>query len=142
MEMADTLAITKADGSNIQKAELAATQYRTALHLFPKSQSGWSPNVLTCSSVTGVGIENVWKSVMDYMQLTRSNEFFHYRRLEQAKYWMYETINQSLKSHFYSNPEIEHDLPVYEQMVLEDKMSSFAAARHLLKKYIKHGKLD
>ncbi|HEX2934368.1 MAG TPA: methylmalonyl Co-A mutase-associated GTPase MeaB [Bacteroidales bacterium] len=142
MEMADTIAITKADGSNIQKAELAATQYRTALHLFPKSPSGWVPNVLTCSSVTGAGIENLWKSTSDYLQLTKANEFFTYRRLEQAKYWMYETINESLKSHFYNNPDIEHDLPVYEQLVLEDKMSSFTAARHLLKKYMKHGKLE
>lgn len=142
MEMADTIAITKADGSNIQKAELAATQYRTALHLFPKSPSGWVPNVLTCSSVTGAGIENIWKSTSDYLQLTKANEFFTYRRLEQAKYWMYETINESLKSHFYNNTDIEHDLPVYEQLVLEDKMSSFAAARHLLKKYMKHGPFE
>lgn len=142
MEMADTIAITKADGSNIQKAELAASQYRTALHLFPKSSSGWVPNVLTCSAVKGTGIENIWKSISDYIQLTKTNEFFTYRRLEQAKYWMYETINESLKSHFYRNADIEHDLPVYEQLVLEDKMSSFTAARHLLKKYMKHSKFE
>lgn len=142
MEMADTIAITKADGSNVQKSDLAASQYRNALHLFPKSPSGWIPNVLTCSALSGTGIENIWKSINEYLQLTQTNNFFNYKRLEQAKYWMYETINQSLKSHFYNNPDIEKELPVFEQMVLEDKMSSFTAAKQLLKKYIKHGKFE
>lgn len=135
MEMADTIAITKADGSNQQKAELAAAQYRNALHLFPKSPSGWDPKVLLCSALTGFGIEAIWKTLTDYTNLTRENKYFSHRRREQAKYWMYESINEALHSHFYHKPEIEDCLPEIEQKVLNDQLTSFAAAKILLQKY-------
>jgi LAO/AO transport system kinase len=137
MEMADAIAITKADGSNMQKAELAATQYKSALHLFPKTSSAWDPQVLLCSAVSGMGIKDIWTSIQEYINLTKGNNFFYNRRREQAKYWMYETINESLKTHFYNHKNISEELPVYEQMVLHDKISSFIAAKKLLKKYLK-----
>jgi LAO/AO transport system kinase len=138
MEMADTIAITKSDGNNMLKAELAAGQYRNALHLFPKSPSLWTPNVLLCSSVTNFGIDEVWKSIEDYIKITRENQYFYKRRREQAKYWMYETINEALQSHFYRNPLLENDLPETEIKVLEGKLTPFFAARHLLNKYFQN----
>ena len=135
MEMADAIAITKSDGSNIQKAELAAIQYKNALHLFPKSPSNWFPEVLICSAVSGLGIDSIWKTILDYVKTTQDNHFFHQRRSEQAKYWMYETINEALHDHFYHHPTIEHKLPDYEQRVLTDQLSSFTAAKKLLHKY-------
>ena len=137
MEMADVIAITKADGNNIEKANLAATQYKSALHLFPKTVSLWDPKVLLCSAVSGMGIEEIWSTIQEYMQLTKNNNFFYNQRREQAKYWMYETINEALKGHFYNHKHIADELPVYEQMVLDDRISSFIAAKKLLKKYLK-----
>ena len=61
MEMADGLAITKADGDNIQQATAAQSEYQHALHLYPTPASGWNPNVLTCSALTGTGIDEIWK---------------------------------------------------------------------------------
>jgi Putative periplasmic protein kinase ArgK and related GTPases of G3E family len=142
MEMADAIAITKADGNNVQKAELAAIQYKNALHLFPKSPSNWSPEVLLCSSVNGAGIGGIWETVLNYVKLTQENQYFYNRRREQAKYWMYETINEALHRHFYHHPEIEHKLPDYEQRVLNDQLSSFLAARKLLQKYFGHEEAD
>jgi len=135
MEMADAIAITKSDGNNFQKAELAAIQYSNALHLFPKSPSNWSPNVLLCSAVKGLGIDSIWQTILDYVNLTQENQYFYQRRREQAKYWMYETINEALHNHFYHHPSIEHKLPDYEQRVLNDQLSSFTAAKKLLYKY-------
>jgi len=136
MEMADAIAITKSDGTNLQKAEMAAMQYRNALHLFPKSMSEWSPKVLLCSSKTGFGIEEIWQTILEFIKLTHGNQFFFHHRREQAKYWMYETINAALRDHFYHHPDIEHKLPIYEQKVLNDQLSSFLAAKKLLDKYL------
>ena len=128
MEMADAIVINKADGDNIEKANLAAAQYRNALHLFPPSPSGWNPKVLTCSSKKHSGISEVWNTILDYIQMTRENKYFSEQRHDQSKYWMYETVNESLRNNFYRNSIIKHKLAEYEHLVLSDQLSSFAAA--------------
>lgn len=135
MEMADGIVINKADGSNKEKAELAAAEFRNALHLFPLSASGWSPKVLTCSSLYKLGINHVWDMVIEYASFTKKNKFFEKRRKNQSRYWMYETINNKLHDNFYHNPTIDQLLNSLENDVLNDKKSSFEAARILLDKY-------
>ena len=135
MEMADAVVINKADGDNIERANLAAAQFRSALHLFPPSSSGWTPCVLTCSAKKHTGVSQVWETVLEYVQLTRENEFFDQRRRDQAKFWMYETINESLKSNFYNNAGIKHKIPEFEHQVLSNQLSSFSAAGKLLHAY-------
>lgn len=138
MEMADTIAITKADGTNVRKAQMAATEYKNALHLFPKSPSGWNAKVLLCSSMEGTGIPELWDTIQDYTHLTKSNNYFYDRRREQAKYWMYETIDESIRRHFYQHPNIEPELKLLEESVLEGKVGSFGAAKKLLQIYFSH----
>ena len=135
MEMADLIAVNKADGNNFEKAQLAQTQYQSALRLFPKSPSGWEPQATICSAITRFGIGKIWDTVMQYGQLTKSNGFFERRRHQQSKYWMTETIHNSLIRHFYRHPAIETLLPEYERKVTDDQISSFAAARTMLNKY-------
>ena len=137
MEMADMMVITKADGENITKAELAKAQYQGALHLFPLAESGWRPQVYTCSSLLGTGLEEVWQGVEKYLEHIELNGYFTANRNRQNKYWMYETINETLKSSFYNNPEIEAKMQEVEQRVLEAKLSSFIAAKELLDIYFK-----
>ncbi len=135
MEMADTIAITKADGDNISSAELSKTQYQNALHLFPKTKSLWTPTATTCSSLEDKGILEIWKIITNYVAHTNANGYFDYNRNEQAKYWLYETINESIKNSFYRNEKIIDALPELESKVLSNQMSSFAAAAELLKTY-------
>lgn len=137
MEMADMMVITKADGENVQKAELAKAQYQGALHLFPLPDSEWRPKVYTCSSHEGTGLEEVWQGVEQYLQHIELNGYFTSNRNRQNKYWMYETINETLKSSFYNNPEIEAKMADVEQRVLDAKLSSFIAAKELLDIYFK-----
>lgn len=132
MEMSDILAITKADGENIDKATAARIQYQSALNLFPPHESGWKPASLTCSAVNKAGLTEVWKNVLDYAALTKSNGYFDRKRREQTKYWMYEAVNEALRDRFYNNPQVQTRLPKLEREVLEGKISSFAAARELL----------
>ena len=135
MEMADGIVINKADGNNIEKAKLAAAQFRNALHLFPPTLSGWTRQVLTYSGYYEIGIPEVWKMVDDYVAFTRKNGFFEHKRHEQSKYWMFETINEQLKEHFYRNPEIEAMLTEKVSRVLNSDQTSFTAAKEVLDYY-------
>jgi LAO/AO transport system kinase len=138
MEMADLISINKADGNNVHKAQLARVQFENALHLFPKSPSGWSPKVLTCSAIEKKGIDDIWNSILDYCSHTQHNGYFEQRRREQAKYWMYETINEQLKDGFYQMQLIKDQIPEFEQKVKNDEMSSFVAAFKLLDSYFQN----
>ncbi|MDD3321828.1 MAG: methylmalonyl Co-A mutase-associated GTPase MeaB [Paludibacter sp.] len=135
MEMADGIAINKCDGSNTDKAKVAKTQYQNALHLFPAPESGWTPEAITCSSIELNGIPEVWAMVERYIEFVKSNRYFESKRKDQSKYWMYETINDQLKSNFYQNPKIQKLLIESEAKVLSNELSSFIAAKRMLDEY-------
>ena len=135
MEMADGIAINKCDGTNIEKAQVARSQYQNALHLFPPHESGWIPEAITCSSIDKNGIGEIWEMVERYVSFTKENEYFGMKRTTQSKYWMYETINEQLKANFYNNKEIQKLLVDNEKKVLSNELSSFIAAKNLLDTY-------
>lgn len=135
MEMADGIAINKADGDNLERAKLAASQFRNALHLFPAPDSGWTPVVLTYSGFYNLGVKEIWDMVYAYIAFVKENGYFEYRRNEQSKYWMYESINERLRDSFYHNPAIEAMLREKENQVLGGKLTSFVAAKGLLDTY-------
>ncbi|MCM1037449.1 MAG: methylmalonyl Co-A mutase-associated GTPase MeaB [Bacteroides sp.] len=135
MEMADGIVINKADGDNIQPARLAQAQYRSALHLFPTPPSGWKPEVLTYSGYYELGIDEVWDMIDRYFAFIKDNGFFERQRRDQARFWMYETIDEQLKAHFYNDPDIAATLARYDSEVQENRRSSFTAARDVLERY-------
>ncbi|MDR1783896.1 MAG: methylmalonyl Co-A mutase-associated GTPase MeaB, partial [Dysgonamonadaceae bacterium] len=122
----------------VERAKLAAAQYRNALHLFPTPASGWQPKVLTYSGYFKLGIAEIWSMIDEYVAFTEKNQYFVNKRNSQAKYWMYETINEQLKSHFYNSSEIEKQLKINELKVLNSEISSFAAAREMLDDYFRN----
>ncbi len=140
MEMADGIVINKADGDNLQRAQLAQAQFRSALHLFPPTASGWKPEVLTYSGYYEIGIAEVWDMVNRYFDFVTDNGYFTRRRRQQAKYWMRETIDEKLRAHFYHNPEISTLLKSLETEVLENRQSSFTAANSVLDSYFSNFK--
>lgn len=137
MEMADLIAINKADGNNIEKARLAKAEFENALHLFPAAESGWTPKVMTCSSIEMTGIPEIWNIIINYVRLTRKNGFFEGKRNKQALYWMYETIHEELRQNFYRDQSIKSQIKEYEQKVLNNRINSFQAARELLEIYFR-----
>ena len=137
MEMADSIVINKADGDNLERAQLAAANFRNALHLFPVPESGWTPNVLTYSGYYAIGIQEIWNTINDYIIFTKGNGYFEKKRNEQAKYWMYESINEMLRNEFYNRSDIETKLPVMERKVLNNEISSFIAARQMIDLFLK-----
>ncbi len=140
MEMADAIVINKADGDNVGPAQLAQAQFRSALHLFPPTASGWKPEVLTYSGYYELGIPEIWEMIDRYFVYVKNNGYFELKRQQQARWWMYETIDEQLRKHFYDNPEIETRLVAAEADVLSNRRSSFAAAADVLEQYFKKQK--
>ena len=135
MEMADVIAINKADGNNIENALMAKAQFSNAIHLFPKKESGWEPKVLTCSSTMKEGIGDIWREIVAYKNLTLENGYFQNNRNQQVIYWMHETIQDHLRRDFYGNDEIKEKIDVMEKNILSNKISPFAAANQLLEMF-------
>ena len=138
MEMADGIVINKADGDNVGPAQLAQAQFRSALHLFPPTASGWSPEVLTYSGYYELGIAEVWDMIDRYFDFVKANGYFDAKRREQARYWMYESIDERLRANFYNNPAVAALLRENEAEVLANRRSSFIAAREVLDYYFNH----
>lgn len=93
------------------------------------------PKVLCYSGFYGTGIKEVWDMIYEYVDFVRGNGYFNYRRNEQSKYWMYETINEQLRLKFYNNPAIRQQLQDAERTVLAGQQTSFVAAQQLLDSY-------
>lgn len=135
MEMADAIVINKADGDNIPKANLAASHFRNALHLFPPTESGWKPKVLTYSGFYGLGIKEIWDMIDEYRHFAMDSGYFEEKRQRQAKWWMYESINEALHRSFYTSDVVRAMKQSIESQVLGDNISSFIGAQRMLDAY-------
>lgn len=135
VEMADAIVINKADGKNQQAAQRAQSDYQNALHLFPPTESGWTPPVLTCSALTGDGIAAVWDTVERYRAHAESTGYLQTRRQRQARYWMHQTIEHRLKEDFFGHPDVKAAIDAIESEVMDGSTSSFAAAERLIRIY-------
>lgn len=138
MEMADGIVINKCDGDNVDRARLAAAQFRNALHLFPPTPSKWVPEVITYSGYYELGIDEVWGMIDRYFDYVKKTGYFETKRNQQAKYWMIETINEHLRNNFYHTPEVRALLEQKEMRVLNNEQSSFTAAKDVLDFYFDH----
>jgi len=132
VEMADLLAVNKADGDRLKLANQARAHYLNATHLLPPRPSGWSPQVLACSAEQGSGIAELWAAIQAFQTHVTANGFLEQNRQEQARYWLKESLESGLKDLFYQHPAIREKYVALEKQVLEGRVSPFAAARELL----------
>jgi LAO/AO transport system kinase len=132
IEMADLMAINKAEGDNKLRAQLARREYESALHLFPPTSSGWIPRVVTCSAVENTGVAEIWDVIREYTALTLANGYFARQRREQEQRWMFQLIEEGLRERFLADPAVGERLPEMERAVAEGRMTSFRAAKELL----------
>ncbi|MEN7546501.1 methylmalonyl Co-A mutase-associated GTPase MeaB [Rapidithrix thailandica] len=135
MEMADAIAITKADGKNLEKAKRAKVEYQNALHLFRRSASGWSPRVLTCSALEKTNLDKTWELICKYWEQMHEKGWIAQNRAQQNLYWMKETIQESLVNRFYTHPGIVTKLSEVEAKVASGHVPAYAAAKELLNIY-------
>jgi LAO/AO transport system kinase len=137
MEMADMVVINKADGDNITMSKMAKRQYQNALHIFPQSESGWSPVVSTASAIKNIGISNVWDEIEKFKKLVDENGYFKRNRNHQQIQWMYNNINEELKQLFYGSKNISEQLKTLEKEIISAKISPVKAAQNILEKFKK-----
>lgn len=141
MEMADSILITKTDGKNVRKANLARTEYKNALHLFPPNPNEWIPEVETVSAIEEKGIEKVWDIIQSYVLLVNSNGWLNKKRNQQNHYWIKKTVQDALLNDFYKSPGIKALQKKLEEDVQNGTITSFQAAAQILN-YYKDGKTD
>lgn len=133
IEMADTIVINKADGENVKAAKLAKVEFNRALHLYPPKESEWTPKTVTCSALKEEGIQEVYAIIKEYLELTKKSDYFKHKRTEQNKFWLVQTIENQLKSDFFSNPKIKAELKKQLALIDEDKTTPFEAAEVLMR---------
>jgi LAO/AO transport system kinase len=137
MEMADAIAITKADGQNEIAAGGASILYQNALHFYPAPPSGWKPGVLTCSALQNKGIRELWLKIMEYVEFTKTNGYFEQRRKEQEVIRMDNAIIDYLRNSFLNNDKVKTMRPKLEKLLGEGKITSYRAAVDLINNYLK-----
>ncbi|MDC7995745.1 methylmalonyl Co-A mutase-associated GTPase MeaB [Altibacter sp. HG106] len=132
MEMADAIVINKADGDNVKAAKLARTEFNRALHLFPPKESQWTPKAMTCSALKDEGIDTVWEALQDYLDTVKDNGYFSEKRKQQNRFWLLQTIENTLQQAFFSNVEVKKAFEAQLERIHEQKTTPFEAAAYLL----------
>ncbi len=132
VEMADAIAINKADGDIQPLAKRAKTEYSRALHLYPPKENGWVPKVFLCSAQENTGIREIWEMIEKYVGETKKNGHFESKRKEQNRYWFLQAVEDGLKRNFHENQTIQDQMDKLLQDVMENRISPLNAAEILL----------
>lgn len=127
VELADMIAVNKADGDNIARAQRAAAEYRAALHILKPASAHWSPKVLTYSALTGTGLEEVWQTVCDFREAMTASGAFADKRKQQQVTWMWSMLEERLFAKLRSDPELKGRLPKLEKAVAAGTLSPMLA---------------
>jgi LAO/AO transport system kinase len=131
VELADMIAINKADGDNIKRANLAAGEYRSALHILSPRSQHWHPPVVTYSALTGAGIETLWQKILDHRTaMIASGEFISRRQHQQVK-WMWSMLEQLTMARLRSDASVRAKVKRIESDVAAGRTSPALAAEQI-----------
>ncbi|KEO74806.1 methylmalonyl Co-A mutase-associated GTPase MeaB [Anditalea andensis] len=137
IEIADAIAINKADGDNISMAHKAKREYSNALHLFPLNKNGWMPQVKICSAVDKTGLDEIWDMILSFKEKMEDNGSFAENRSDQRITWLHEHIAYLLEHRFYNNSTVKKSLSEHLSDVRSGNLSSISVARSLVDVFIK-----
>ena len=121
MELAHALVITKADGDNCQKAKNAGLEYKSALHLFPAMENGWTPQVSTCSALENTGVEQILETITKFDAQMLSSGWKIKNRKDQNNYWLHLKIKEELGNKKYNALLAEGKLKLLEKELATGK---------------------
>ena len=131
VELADMIAINKADGDNVKRANLAAAEYRGALHILSPRSAHWHPPVLTYSALTGTGMDELWQKVLDHRTAMNASGEFAARRREQQVKWMWSMLEQRMMARLRSDPGIRARVKKTEAEVADGRITPAVAAEQI-----------
>ncbi|MFO8111295.1 MAG: methylmalonyl Co-A mutase-associated GTPase MeaB [Desulfosalsimonadaceae bacterium] len=132
LEIADALAVNKADGDNVAQAEKARQVYENALHFMGSPDASWHPPVLTCSALTMDGMDDIWETVCAHNREMKKNGRFERKRKQQAKDWFLYLLDEGVKEWFYQLPEVAASLPEIQKQVESGSTTAMTGARQIL----------
>jgi LAO/AO transport system kinase len=132
LELADLVAINKADGDNVQAARRARVEYARALHLMPAKSRAWTTPVLTCSALHGDGIAEIWAAIEDHHARLEASGEWDRRRAGQRVDAMWRAIEWGLAEAFRADPTIAARVSELELRVREGTLAPDHAAHELL----------
>jgi len=132
LELADAIAVNKADGDNVERAKLARAQYETAMHLLSPPSPDWSTPVLLCSSLTGAGLEEIWETVLKHRKIMNDKGELERKRSEQSRLWMWALVKEGLEAWFAKNAQVVNLLPLIEKEVVSGKITATSGAARIL----------
>ena len=138
MEMADAVVITKADGENSKKSEIAAREYRNAIHLFPPNENNWIPKVLTCSAIDNFGLDEIHQMIKSFENQTKNNGSFEFNRRSQDRTWFLESLKELIYSNFFSKKSVKEFIKEIENKVANGEITSFQVAELVFDLYKKN----
>ena len=131
VELADMVAVNKADGDNIARAKVAAAEYRAALNILQPQSKTWSPPVVTYSALTGNGISGLWSQVMEHKRLMMESGELATRRREQQVKWMWSMLEERLTARLRSDPTVRGKVRQAEAQVAAGKLSPTLAVEEI-----------
>jgi LAO/AO transport system kinase len=131
VELADMIAVNKADGDNITRANAAAAEYRAALHILAPRSAHWHPPVVTYSALTGGGIADLWQKTLDHRKAMQASGEFAGRRREQQVKWMWSMLEERWRSRLRSDSAIRAKVRQTESAVADGKISPAVAAEQI-----------
>ncbi len=131
VELADMIAVNKADGDNVKRANLAAAEYRGALHILNPRSEHWHPPVETYSALNGTGIDQLWQKILDHRTAMQASSEFAARRREQQVKWMWSMLEQRMLARLRSEPSIRAKVKKIEAEVAEGHVTPALAAEQI-----------
>jgi LAO/AO transport system kinase len=132
IEMADAIVINKADGENLKAAKIAKSEFNRALHLYPPKEGGWVPKTLTCSAIKNEGIDDILTLINAFVSEGTENGTFQKKRNNQNKFWLLQTIENRLKSDFFTSEAIQKELKIQLAKIESHETTPFEAAETIL----------
>lgn len=132
LELADALAINKADGDNLARATRAAAEYRAALNLFRHTSPHWDPPVVTVSALEERGMGTVWSIVLDHHERMRACGELESKRRSQQLAWFWSVLEDELRGRFLARDDVRARLPEIERQVRDGQLPPTEGARRLL----------
>ena len=135
MELADMLVINKADGSNLKKAEMAAREYKNAMHLFPANPNEWIPKATVCSALENTNIDTIWKEIESFQNQTQLNGWFEKKRKSQDIRWFQESLKETILHHYLDKKGAKESVKTFEEKIIKLEMTPFEAAEVLFNQW-------
>jgi len=132
VELADMIAINKADGDNLKRANITAADYRGALHILAPRSEHWHPPVVTYSALSGTGIAELWQKILDHRKAMRASGDFAQRRREQQVKWMWSMLEQRILSRLRTEATVRTKVKKIEAEVADGRVTPALAAEHIM----------